>query len=358
MSRALQLASKGRYTTHPNPRVGCVLVRDNHIVGEGWHQRAGGPHAEINALAQAGTLARGADCYISLEPCSHIGKTSPCTDALLKAGIRRVIVSRIDPNPLVAGKGIEQLRAAGIIVESGLLESQASQINRGFEKRMTRNLPLVRCKLAMSLDARTALADGTSQWITDAAARMDVQRLRAESSAVMTGIDTVLHDDPRLGVRDIDCQGCQPIRVVLDRQLRTPSEARILSEPGEVIIFTLQEKNTKGQFSEFERVDVVQLSSADDFLPQALHYLACEKEVNEILLESGATLAGAMMAAGLIDELVIYMAPTLLGHESQHLLNLPGISRMTDRIELEYRDIRMVGKDCRIILVIKERAGR
>ena len=353
MSRALQLARHGLYTTHPNPRVGCVIVKDGKIIAEGWHQQTGGPHAEVHALNNASNTAKGADCYLTLEPCAHTGKTPPCTDALIKAGVRRVVIAAIDPNPKVSGKGVEILNKTGIITETGLLEIQSRSLNKGFEMRMQSGRPYVRCKLAMSLDGRTALADGKSQWITGTAARADVQRLRAQSSAIMTGINTVLADDPGLTVRDIDTMGRQPLRVILDRRLRIPKDAKLLSLPGKTIVFTVygcpdKEKAMVKAGTEIVRIDS---SGEKDFLVGVMRFLAHEKEVNEVLVESGSTLAGSLLQAGLIDELIIYTAPVLLGHEARGLFNLPGIQSMTDRTQLKFTDIRMVGEDCRITLI-------
>lgn len=355
MSQALQLAGRGLYSTHPNPRVGCVLVKSGNIVGRGWHEYAGGPHAEINAIADAGKDANGADCYVTLEPCVHTGKTPPCTDALIKAGIKKVIVAATDPNPKVSGKGIEHLRQNGIAVESGLLESAARKLNPGFEMRMRENRPYVRCKLAMSTDGRTAMANGQSQWITGDAARMDGQRLRARSSVVLTGINTVLNDDPSMNVRDIETIR-QPLRVILDRKLRIERHAKILNLPGESIIFTVYGCPGKEKKLVADNIPVVRIdgSGEKDFLVNLMHYLAREKEANEILVESGPTLAGSLLQAGLIDEFVIYMAPILLGSNARPLLNLPGLENMADRIELEFSDVRMLGNDLRLLINVKK----
>jgi diaminohydroxyphosphoribosylaminopyrimidine deaminase/5-amino-6-(5-phosphoribosylamino)uracil reductase len=352
MSRALQLARRGLYTAHPNPRVGCVIVKNNRIIAEGWHQQTGGPHAEVHALKIAGDNARGADCYVTLEPCVHTGKTPPCTDAIIAAGTRRVVIATTDPNPRVSGKGVSALNQAGIKLETGLMQTQAQALNPGFEMRMRKGRPYVRCKLGMSVDGRTAMADGKSQWITSAEARADVQHLRARSSAVLTGINTILADDPSLTVRDIDTLGRQPMRIILDRHLKVPKEAKLFSQPGETLVFTVygcpdKEKAMKKAGHPVIRIDG---SGEKDFLLGVLRYLAKEKEVNEILVESGPTLAGSLLQAGLVDELVIYMAPVLLGHEAQALLNLSGIMSLDARIKLEFTDTRMVGQDFRITL--------
>lgn len=352
MSRALQLARRGLYTTHPNPRVGCVLVNNNKIIAEGWHEYSGGPHAEINALNKAGNSAKGADCYVTLEPCVHTGKTPPCTEALVHAGIGRTIIAAIDPNPAVAGKGVEQLAQHGITVATGLLQQQAQDLNCGFYSRMQKGRPYVRCKLAMSLDARTAMADGASQWITGTAARQDVQHLRAQSAAILTGINTVLSDDPGLNVRDSDTGKRQPLRVILDRELRIPKDAKILRLPGESIVFTVYGCPDREKTLVRAGVQVIRIDSSGgkDFLAGVMRFLAKERQINEILVECGATLAGSLLSAGFLDELVIYMAPVLLGDQARALFNLPGLDSIQDKIQFQYRDIRMVGNDCRITL--------
>ena len=348
MARALRLAKRGLYTTDPNPRVGCVLVKDDRIVGEGWHVVAGGPHAEINAINDAGAVhARGATAYVTLEPCCYQGRTPPCTDALIKAGIARVIVAMEDPNPRVTGKGLQALKEAGNEIESGLLEQQAKALNPGYIQRMRGSRPFVRSKLAMSLDGRTAMADGDSKWITSPAAREDVHRLRARSSAIMTGISTVLNDDPSLTVRAVEVE-TQPMRVVIDTHLSMPLTARMLSLPGRTLVMTCrdQDGDTRLQQAGAEVIYMTQFGASVD-LVAVLEYLA-QQEVNEVLLEAGATLSGAMLKAGLIDEIVIYMAPILMGDSARSLFNLPQLKSMDQRIELDIIEQRAVGKDWRI----------
>ncbi len=365
MARAIQLARKGLYTTHPNPRVGCVLVRQGEVVGEGFHRRAGEPHAERNALAQAGERARGATAYVTLEPCCHHGRTPPCTDGLIEAGIKRVVAAMPDPNPQVAGQGFAQLREAGISVEEGVMRAQAEALNPGFIKRMRKGLPYVRCKLAMSLDGRTAMASGESQWITSSAAREDVHRLRARSAAILTGFGTLQTDDPSMNVRlspsdlglDSDLHTPQPLRVVLDPQLKTPPSAKMLSLPGPVLIVCSDEVRLDAAPLESAGAQVVTRPADGDRLDlrQVVAYLASQ-EINEVLLETGAVLAGAMMAEGLIDELVIYLAPHLMGNSARGLFNLPAIELMSQRLPLKITDLRQVGEDIRITAV--PRLGR
>lgn len=350
MQRALRLARRGLYTTDPNPRVGCVIVKNGEIVGEGWHKRAGEPHAEILALNQAGDRATGATVYLTLEPCSHTGKTPPCVDALIQAGVVKVIVAMVDPNPLVAGKGLEKLRENGIDTESGLLEDQARALNPGFIKRMETGLPYVRIKMAMSLDGRTAMASGESQWITDEAARRDVQLLRARSSAVLTGIGTVLLDDPsmnlRLSAKELNIEGAvrQPLRVVLDSQLRFPSDAKMCKRDGNVLVLTISE--VTNEVADYEVVKVPAMDNHVDL--NAVMKLLAEKEVNEVHVEAGPELGGALINNALVDELVIYMAPHLMGDEARGLFSLKGLSKMEERISLDIQDVRTIGKDLRI----------
>lgn len=362
MAQALRQARRGLYTTDPNPRVGCVLVRDGTLVGKGGHLRAGEPHAEIHALRMAGDLARGATAYVTLEPCSHHGRTPPCADALIQAGVSRVVAAMKDPNPLVAGRGMARLAAAGITTASGLLEAQARQLNPGFISRMERGRPFVRLKLAASLDGRTAMRSGESQWITGAAARADVQRLRARSSAIVTGVDTLLHDNASLTVRAAELGLApelaeqvvlrQPLRVVLDSQLRLPADARLLSLPGEVLVVTAlpPDHPRAGGLSE-AGARVLSLPGGDGRvdLEALLARLASEYQCNELLLECGATLAGAALQAGLVDELVLYMATTLLGSSARPLLELP-LERMAQQYRLQLKDSRMLGDDLRLTL--------
>ena len=348
MARAIQLAARGLYTTDPNPRVGCVIVKNGQVIGEGWHVRAGEAHAEIHALQQAGEQAQAATAYVSLEPCCHHGKTPPCSDALIAAQVARVVVAMQDPNPRVAGNGMRQLQAAGIQVELGLLEAQAKALNPGFIQRMQMRRPYVRNKLAMSLDGRTAMADGESKWITGDAARQDVQRLRARSSAIMTGVGTVLADDPALTVRLADTER-QPLRVIIDSNLSTPLTARLLKEPGETLIMTVNSDPDLQASLRDAGAEVVQIGNAgqDVDLKLVLANLA-ERNINEVLLETGATLRGAMLEAQLINEMVFYMAPLLMGDAARGLYRLPQLQQMADRIELDIQDVRPVGKDLRI----------
>lgn len=358
MARAIRLAEQGRYTTHPNPRVGCVLVRDGEIVGEGFHRRTGEPHAERNALAAAGARAHGATAYVTLEPCCHHGRTPPCSDGLIDAGVARVVVAMTDPNPQVAGQGIAQLEAAGIQVEQGVMRAQAEALNPGFIARMTRGRPYVRCKLAMSLDGRTAMANGESKWITGPDARRDVQRLRARSDAIVTGIGTVLADDPSLNVRLTaaelpgvvsDAYLLQPLRVVLDPDLEISPAARLLNLPGRTLIVTASDDEARRQALLAAGAEVIRLPRAGLGIDlEALLTELAKRDINEVLLETGPTLAGAAVAANLVDELIIYAAPILMGSDARGLLNLPALTEMKDRIELQILDLRTVGADLRI----------
>ena len=359
MARAISLGRRGLYTTDPNPRVGCVLVRGGRIVGEGWHVRAGLPHAEVNAIAQAGSAAQGSTAYVSLEPCCHHGRTGPCTKALGEAGVSRVIAAMLDPNPRVSGQGFEALKAQGIAVDCGLLQEQAEQLNPGFLMRMRRARPFVRCKLAMSLDGRTAMSSGESKWITGPSARRDVQRLRARSSAIVTGIGTVLKDDPSLNVRwaELGDPGAaeetawrQPLRVVLDPLLETPVGAKLLGLPGRTVIATTgaETTETKRRLAKLGAEVHALPGSGDTVDLHGLMALLAELEVNEVLLESGATLSGAMLQAGLVDELIVYMAPALMGADARGLFVLPGLEKMAHRIPLEITQVRKVGRDWRI----------
>ncbi len=360
MARALRLARRGRYTTHPNPRVGCVLVKNHQLVGEGWHVRAGEPHAEVHALRMAGDSTRRATAYVTLEPCSHHGRTGPCAVALIEAGVRRVVVAMQDPNPEVAGRGIAMLREAGIEVEVGPLEEEARALNAGFVSRMTRQRPFVRLKMAMSLDGRTAMQSGESQWITGPHARTEVQRLRASASAIMTGVDSVIFDNSRLTVRasqlgldDAEAIASrQPLRVVVDTQLRLPQAAACLREPGRTLVTTVMSHDPQRRKRlEAAGAEVLVLPAGEDGrvdLHALLRHLAEREQVNELLLETGATLAGAMLDAGLVDEMQLFVAPTLLGGEARPLFALPGLTRMSQQRPLEILDIRAIGCDWRI----------
>jgi diaminohydroxyphosphoribosylaminopyrimidine deaminase/5-amino-6-(5-phosphoribosylamino)uracil reductase len=345
MARALELARRGLWTTDPNPRVGCVIARGDRVIAEGWHERAGGPHAEVVALAAAGGAARGATAYVTLEPCSHHGRTPPCADALVAAGVGRVVYAMRDPNPRVHGGGIARLAAAGIAVEGGVLERESRELNPGFISRMTRGRPWVTVKLAASLDGGTALPGGESRWITGEAAREDVQRLRARSSAVLTGSGTVLADDPRLDVR-LPGTARQPLRVVLDSKLRTPPDARILAPPGQALILCTEEDAVLGAGLRAAGAEIVTLATAAGGvdLGAALALLG-SRQVNELLVECGAGLAGALLAAGLVDELLLYLAPTLLGRGARPLAELEAPASMAERLEFSIVDRQDVGGD-------------
>lgn len=342
MSRAIELAKRGLYTTHPNPRVGCVLVKNGKVIGEGWHERAGEAHAEVNALKAAGNKAKGATAYVTLEPCCHHGRTPPCSEALINAGVTKVIAAMQDPHDKVAGHGIVQLQKAGIETAIGLLEDEALKINPGFVKRMQTGRPYVRCKMAMSLDGRTAMASGESEWITGEAARTDVQYWRARADCIMTGIGTVMQDDPRMTVRLSQVEK-QPLRVVLDSNFRMSADRKMLSEAGETLVFTCQ---TNANLNNVEVVTVTESHGQVD-LGAVLDELG-RREINEVHLECGARLSGAMLQAGLIDELVIYMAPVLMGDAGRGLFHLPGMEKMADRIQLNIVDQRQVGTDWRL----------
>lgn len=352
MQRALRLAARGLYTTDPNPRVGCVIVKGGRVLGEGWHQRAGEPHAEILALKQAGAQAAGASVYLTLEPCSHHGRTPPCAEALVAADVARVVAAMQDPNPLVAGKGFQYLRQHGVTVESGLLEQAARAINPGFVKRMAQGRAFVRVKLAMSLDGRTAMASGESQWITGEAARKDVQRLRARSSVILTGVDTVIQDNPSLNVRltaeQLGIRGLvrQPRRVVLDSHLRFPPDANMLKLAGKTTVLTTQHGGA------VPCCEVVRLNSKDGRLDldSVIDWLT-EAEANEVHVEAGATLCGALLQHKLVDEIVVYVAPHLMGSGARGLFNIDGLERMADRIRLDIQDVRHLGSDLRITAV-------
>ena len=384
MARALDLARRGLYSTGPNPRVGCVIAHGENVVGEGWHRYAGEPHAEIHALAAAGGDSGGATAYVTLEPCRHTGRTGPCTRALIEAGIAKVVAAMPDPDPRVAGRGFAELAEAGIEVESGVMEAPARALNRGFVSRHERGRPWVRCKLAATLDGRTATATGESRWITGEAARADVHRLRAQADAVLTGIGTLLADDPRLDARMEDAwtedarmedartegigaddartedTGClappmqPPMRVIVDSRLRTPPLARALSAPGDVLIATIGGAGTTGGDTRMRALveagaEIVPLPDAGGrvSLPALMAALA-GRGVNEVHTECGPTLAGALLESGLVDEIVVYLAPALLGDAARGMFTLPGVAAMRDRLRLEITGVTRLGADLRI----------
>jgi diaminohydroxyphosphoribosylaminopyrimidine deaminase / 5-amino-6-(5-phosphoribosylamino)uracil reductase len=355
MQHALTLAERGLGSTDPNPRVGCVIVQDARIVGEGWHERAGEAHAEVAALAAAGEQAAGATVYVTLEPCSHHGRTPPCVEALLRARVARVVFAAVDPNPEVNGRGAAALRDGGVEVEGGLLEREALELNCGFVKRMAEGRPWVRVKLAMSLDGRTALATGESRWITGEAAREDVQQWRARSSAILTGIGTVLADDPRLDVRLPAVQPPrQPLRVVLDSHLRTPPGARLVAGGGEVLILTAQSSLKDVQSGMRLTAKGVRIESAPEangrlLLGAVLDRLG-ELEVNELQVEAGPTLAGELVRHSLVDELLLYVALRLLGDEARPLLELPAPAFLSEARALTLIEMRQLGDDLRLRL--------
>ena len=359
MARALELARKGHYTTHPNPRVGCVIVRDGQIVGEGWHERAGEPHAEVHALRAAGELARGATAYVTLEPCSHHGRTPPCADALVNAGVARVAAAMQDPNPEVAGRGLQRLEQAGIVTQSGVLEGEARKLNQGFLKRMEHGLPFVRVKLAMSLDGRTAMESGESQWITGPAARSAVQRLRAQASVVLTGADTVLADNARLTVRadelGLDAEQTAlamsrpPLRVLIDGRLRVPLDAPFF-QAGKTLVATCAVASARQRYQD-EGHELLAIPHAHGHvdLRKLLQELA-GRGANEVLVEAGPKLAGAFARAGLVDEYQLFVAAKFLGSSARPLLDWP-LAKMAEAPQLKITDMRAVGDDWRITAV-------
>ncbi|PIJ52249.1 riboflavin biosynthesis protein RibD [Erwinia sp. OLTSP20] len=358
MARALELARRGLYTTRPNPNVGCVIVRQGEIVGEGWHQRAGEPHAEVHALRMAGERARGATAYVTLEPCSHFGRTPPCCDALLAAGIHRVVAAMQDPNPQVAGRGLYRLQQAGVTVSDGLMMAEAERLNRGFFKRMRTGFPWLQLKLGASLDGRTAMASGESQWITSPQARQDVQHFRAMSCALLSTSATVIADDPSLTVRWQELnpevqqqlsatQLRQPVRVIIDSHNRVTPQHRLIHQPGETWLARLHADTQKWpesvtQFSlpaVHQGVDIV-----------ALLMLLGKQQINTLWVEAGAGLAGALLQAGLVDELIVYLAPKLLGDSARGLCQLPALSHLADAPDFVFSDVRQIGPDLRLIL--------
>ncbi|POP77358.1 bifunctional diaminohydroxyphosphoribosylaminopyrimidine deaminase/5-amino-6-(5-phosphoribosylamino)uracil reductase RibD [Pseudomonas syringae pv. syringae] len=357
MARALELARKGLYSTHPNPRVGCVIVREGRIVGEGWHARAGEPHAEVHALRQAGELARGATAYVTLEPCSHQGRTPPCADALIEAGVTRVVAAMQDPNPDVSGRGLLRLMNAGIGVQCGVLESEARALNKGFLKRMETGLPYVRVKMAMSLDGRTAMASGESQWITGPEARSAVQRLRAQSSVVLSGADTVLADKARLTVRPdelgLDAEltalaaARAPLRVLIDGRLRVPLDAPFF-QAGSALVVTCAAASARGRYQEEGHEMLALADSAGHVDLRRLMGELAARGVNEVLVEAGPRLAGAFARLGLVDEFQLFIAGKFLGSSARPLLDLP-LAQMSEALELNIVEMRAVGNDWRVI---------
>jgi diaminohydroxyphosphoribosylaminopyrimidine deaminase/5-amino-6-(5-phosphoribosylamino)uracil reductase len=348
MAQALRLAARGMDTTTPNPRVGCVLVKDGRVVGEGWHERAGGPHAEAAALQAAGREAAGATAYVSLEPCSHHGRTPPCADALVAARVAKVVAAMQDPNPKVAGAGLERLRAAGIQASVGLMEDEARELNIGFVSRMTRGRPWLRVKIAASLDGKTALGNGVSQWITGPDARRDGHRWRARSCAILTGIGTLKDDDPRLTVRDVETSR-QPLRVVVDSRLRMDPQARIL-DGDPVLVATATDDAGRRRALEDRGAGVVVLPDAQGKVDLArLMAELAARGINETLVEAGINLNSALHEAGLVDELLLYLAPHLLGHAGRGMLDLGDVTRMPGRLALDVRETRMIGPDLRIL---------
>ena len=352
MASALKLAEKGRYTTDPNPQVGCILVKNNEVIAEGWHKRAGGDHAEIDALNKIDS-AEDVTAYVTLEPCSHTGRTGPCCDALIASGVKRGVIAMQDPNPLVAGRGIRKMQEAGVIVECGVLQQDAEALNQGYIKRMTTGQPFVRSKLAMSLDGRTAMASGESQWITGLKSRADVQRLRAESSVILTGINTVLADDPSLNVR-IDEDVVQPIRVILDSQLRMPLTAKMLDLEGETWILTCSDNQQKKTDLKDVGYQVFQLNGEDGKLDlEGVMTFLGQQQVNTVLVEAGAILNGALLNANRVDEWVVYMAPCILGDKGRGLFHLPDLQKMSNKKQLNMMSVRHVGSDLKLILKTK-----
>lgn len=348
MARALRLAERGLFTTTPNPRVGCVIVNDGAVVGEGWHEKAGGPHAERVALAAAGEAARGATAYVTLEPCCHHGRTPPCTDALIDAGVARVVAAMQDPNPQVAGQGMAKLVAAGISAECGLLNGEARELNLGFVSRMTRGRPWARSKLASTLDGKTALQNGVSQWITGPAARQDGHRWRARACAILTGLGTVRRDDPRLNVRDVGTPR-QPLKVVVDSRLEISPSARLLAE-GQVLLATASPDPEKAAALLARGAEVAVLPDGQGRvdLPALLRELG-RRGINEVHVEGGYRLNGALLALGLLDELVLYMAPCLVGDTARGMFDLPALASLDGKRSLVIRDARLVGSDLRVV---------
>ena len=357
MVLALELAEQGRYSAKPNPCVGCVIVKDGKVVGEGWHQKAGEPHAEVHALRAAGSLAQGATAYVTLEPCSHHGKTPPCADALIASGISRVVIAMQDPNPIVAGQGIEKLTEAGIEVAVGLLEEQAKTLNKDFCHKMTTGRPRIMSKVAMSLDGKTAMASGESQWITGSAARQDVHRLRAQSDMVLTGVGTILADNPKLTARDglADTLIKQPRIVVLDSKLSIPLSAAVLSDASNTTVLTCNDDEQA--ILAFRKLGCkVELLAADkngQVDLQAVHEWLKLQAINSVMIEAGALLNGACLQASMVDELIVYMAPSALGSEARGAFSMPQVSTLSDRVQLNYVGMEVLGDDLKLTYDVK-----
>lgn len=349
MAMALRLARRGLYTTDPNPRVGCVIADGERILGQGWHERAGGPHAEIVALGEAGSSSRGQTVYLTLEPCAHQGRTAPCTEALLDAGVSRVVIASEDPNPRVAGRGVARLRAAGVQVDTGLMQAQAEALNPGFLSRMRSGRPWVRIKAAVSLDGRTALTSGESQWISCAASRRDVQRWRARSSAILTGIGTVLADDPRMNAR-VEAAVLQPLRIIVDRRWRTPADSRILEAPESVLIAGDREAPVPDGLRNCGAECLGLPASGSGVDLAALFEALAAREINEVQAEAGSRLCGALLAARLVDEVLIYQAPMVLGEGGPGIFALGPLESMRDRTHFRVLESVRCGDDLRILL--------
>ena len=357
MSRALELAVQGKYSAKPNPCVGCVIVYAGDIVGEGWHKKAGEPHAEVHALKQAGSKAKGSTAYVTLEPCSHHGKTPPCADALIKAGVLRVVIAMEDPNPLVAGKGIAKLREAGMDVSVGLLEEQSRALNKAFCHKMTTAKPYIISKVAMSLDGKTAMASGESQWITGSAARQDVHRLRAESDVVLTGVGTILADNPQLTARDglLDFSVQQPGIVVLDSQLKTPLNARIFNSNANTTVLTCSD-NEEAVLALRQigcHVEVIASDSKGQVDLFAVDEWLATQTINSVMIEAGALLNGACLQAGMVDELIIYMAPSALGTDARGAFSMPQVSKLSERVQLNYVGMDVLDDDIKLTYNVK-----
>jgi len=359
MRQAIALARQGEFNARPNPMVGCVIVANGQVVGQGSHLQCGEAHAEVNALKEAATQAHGATAYVTLEPCAHTGRTGPCIDALIRAGIKRVVIATLDPHPLVCGKGMKALEAAGISVTEGVMTSEAKSLNPGFFSRIMRQKPYVRVKLGMSLDAKVAMQNGQSQWITSSAARQDVQRFRASSGAILTTSDTLLQDNCRLTVREI-AGVSTPLRVVIDTHLKSPSSSLLFREPGKVVVAvsekvpaaTIEDWLQAANASDVDCIGLPLYQQHVDF-SVLLDWLA-ENEVNDLFVEAGAHFVGAILQAGLVDELLVYIAPKLLGNNTIAMANLPNIQQLSEHINGEYIDVDKVGPDVRLRIVLSD----